>query len=108
MRLKMIKNDNSFTCVNCGKDVEKLKYTSRDHCPYCLYSIHVDIVPGDRLNECKGMLKPIAIEKSAKKGYVIVYKCLKCGEIKRNKCADDDDFDELLKIASDCAKFGNF
>lgn len=104
----MIKNDNSFTCINCGKEAEKLKYTSRDHCPHCLHSIHVDIVPGDRLNECKGLLKPIAIEESNKKGYVIVYKCSKCGEIKRNKSADDDDFDKILKVARDNANYGNF
>ncbi len=48
-----VKNDKSFICINCGKKVEKLKYTSRDHCNYCLYSLHVDITPGDRENDCK-------------------------------------------------------
>ena len=108
MGWKMIKNDNSFVCINCGSRVEKLKYTSRDHCPHCLHSIHVDVIPGDRLNECKGLLKPIAIEESSKKGYVIIYKCTKCGEIKRNKSADDDDFDEILRVAKDNANYGNF
>ena len=46
------KNDNSFVCENCNMIVSPLKYTSRDHCPYCLYSKHVDINPGDRLNKC--------------------------------------------------------
>lgn len=41
----MIKNDQNFICENCGKEVKKLKYTSRDHCPYCLYSKHVDNTP---------------------------------------------------------------
>ena len=54
-----VKNDNEFICQNCGKKVEKLKYTSRDHCNYCLHSLHVDITPGDRLNDCKGLLVPI-------------------------------------------------
>lgn len=40
-----VKNDNEFICNKCGKKVEKLKYTSRDHCNYCLYSLHVDIEP---------------------------------------------------------------
>ena len=35
--------DESFICEKCGKKVDKLKYSSRDHCPYCLYSKHVDI-----------------------------------------------------------------
>ena len=104
----MIKNDNSFICVNCGKEVSKLNYTSRDHCPHCLHSIHVDIIPGDRQNECKGLLKPIAIEESAKKGYIITYKCEKCGEIKRNKSAIDDDFDLMLEIAKNNANYGRF
>ena len=43
-----LKNDNEFICVNCGKRIEKLKYTSRDHCNYCLFSLHVDVTPGDR------------------------------------------------------------
>lgn len=95
----MIKNDNSFTCLNCGKQVDKLKYTSRNHCPHCLHSLHVDIVPGDRANICKGIMSPISIENNAKKGYVIVHKCQKCGEIKRNKSAEDDDFDEILRVS---------
>lgn len=92
------KNDNGFICINCGREVKPLKYTSRNHCPYCLHSLHVDIMPGDRLNECKGLLKPINVEISGKKGYVIVHKCTKCGKICRNKSADDDNFDEILRI----------
>lgn len=26
----------------------------RNHCPNCLYSLHVDIEPGDRESECGG------------------------------------------------------
>ncbi len=92
------KNDESFTCTNCKNFVEPLGYTSRDHCNKCLCSVHVDIVPGDRQNTCKGLLFPVDIETSGKKGYVIVYKCQKCGEIHRNKSAQDDDFDAILNI----------
>ena len=95
----MIKNDNSFVCVNCGKQVEKLGYTSRNHCPFCLYSLHVDIKPGDRANTCKGILEPIAVENSTKKGYIIVFKCKKCGKIVRNKSAIDDNFEALLEVS---------
>ena len=45
--------DEGFICENCNKKVSPLGYTSRDHCPYCLYSMHVDINPGDRQNSCK-------------------------------------------------------
>lgn len=97
----MIKNDNGFICRNCGKEVKPLGYTSRDHCPFCLHSIHIDIIPGDRSNTCLGTLKPISVEPNSKKGYIITYKCIKCKEIKRNKSAEDDDFDVILQISKD-------
>ncbi len=43
--MKIVKRDEEFICEHCGKKVGKLGYTSRDHCPYCLYSKHVDCVP---------------------------------------------------------------
>ena len=101
----MIKNDNGFKCAHCGKEVSPLGYTSRDHCPYCLHSIHIDIIPGDRANDCLGTLKPIAIENNPKKGYVIVYKCSKCSEVKRNKSADDDDFGVMLEVSKNNANY---
>ena len=93
------KNDNGFICQNCGVEVKPLGYTSRNHCPHCLCSIHVDVLPGDRQNNCKGLQRPISVENNPKKGYVIVYKCDKCGEITRNKSAEDDDFEVLLNVA---------
>ena len=57
-------------------------------------------MPGDRLNECKGVLKPIEILQDSKKGCIIVYKCLKCGAIIRNKMAEDDNYEEILKISA--------
>ena len=79
------KNDSGFTCRICGHNVEPLKYTSRDHCNKCLSSIHIDINPGDRAEECHGILEPIGIEIDSKKGYVIIFKCKKCGKIRKNK-----------------------
>lgn len=89
--------DEQFVCENCGRNVEKLKYSARDHCPYCLYSKHVDILPGDRKNNCHGLLKPIDIEKH-KNTYKIIYKCSKCRQIHKNIIANDDNFEEILKI----------
>jgi DNA-directed RNA polymerase subunit RPC12/RpoP len=96
---KFTKLDNSFICQNCGKEVSQLGYTSRDHCPHCLYSLHVDINPGDRACKCKALLKPIGIEKN-KKGYQIVYRCTKCGEQKKNIVAQDDSYSKILKLSS--------
>ena len=90
--------DEEFICDNCHKKVNKLEYSSRDHCPYCLYSKHVDINPGDRNNPCKGLLKPIGIEKY-KDTYKILYKCEKCKKEHKNIVAKDDNIEELIKVS---------
>ena len=90
--------DEGFICKNCGKEVLPLRYTSRDHCPYCLYSLHVDINPGDRANTCLGLLKPIGIEKY-KDTYKILYTCEKCHKPHKNIIAKDDDMDEIINIS---------
>ena len=89
--------DEEFICEKCHKKVEKLIYSSRDHCPYCLYSKHVDINPGDRKNDCHGLLKPVGIEKH-KDTYKILYTCLKCKEKHKNIMARDDDMNKIIEI----------
>ena len=90
--------DEEFICENCGNEVSKLGYTARDHCPHCLYSKHVDINPGDRLNECKGLLKPIGIEKF-KDTFKILYKCEKCNKEHKNIMAKDDDMNLIIELS---------
>ncbi len=91
--------DESFICEHCNKEFNELNYSAIYHCPYCLYSKHVDINPGDRLNTCKGLLKPIEIEKY-KDTYKIIYKCEKCGELHKNIIAKDDDMNKLIEIST--------
>ena len=95
---KFTMRDENFICENCGKMVEKLNYTARDHCPYCLYSKHVDINPGDRLNTCLGLLKPIGIEKF-KNSYKIIYECSKCKMKHKNIVASDDNMDLIIELS---------
>ena len=93
-----------FTCLHCGADVPPLaKGGIRNHCPYCLHSLHVDVNPGDRAADCGGLLEPILVEYSGKKGWVIVHRCLRCGALRRNKAALDDqnapdDYELLLGL----------
>lgn len=96
---KFLMRDENFKCENCGREVSKLNYTARDHCPYCLCSKHVDINPGDRLNSCKGLLRPMGIEKF-KDTYKIIYKCDKCQTLHKNIMAIDDNFDEIINLSS--------
>jgi len=97
-KFKMV--DEDFICEVCGKEVKALVYTARDHCPFCLCSKHLDIQPGDRACDCKGILEPKAIEKGKKDTFKIIYQCNRCGMIKKNKMALDDNYDLILEIMS--------
>ncbi|MEZ4607958.1 MAG: RNHCP domain-containing protein [Deinococcales bacterium] len=96
--------NEAFLCANCGANVPELHNGSyRNHCPFCLYSLHVDIFPGDRDNDCGGLLRPTGVEHSTKKGWVILYECDRCGAKGRNKAALDDvvadDFDLIIALS---------
>jgi len=93
------KTENTgFICKQCGAKVMPLTNGSyRNHCPYCLFSIHIDDTPGDRANSCLGLLKPIGIRNHSKKGYQIIHRCMKCGEEKINRTAPDD-FEALINL----------
>jgi len=97
------KNDSGFTCAHCGREVEPLGYSSRNHCPFCLWSLHLDNNPGDRESDCRGPLEPIKVETDPKKGYIIVHRCQKCGAIRRCKAAHEapnqpDDINLIIKL----------
>ncbi len=99
------KNDAGFRCANCGLDVKPLGYSSRNHCPKCLCSLHVDVLPGDRASDCSGILDPITVETDPRKGYIIVHKCRKCGAIRRNRAAHNakeqpDDLSLLIRLSA--------
>ena len=102
---RFTKNDASFVCANCGREVEPLGYSSRNHCPFCLWSLHLDINPGDRASDCGGKMMPVRVETAARRGFVIVHKCTKCGEIRRNRAAHEaknqpDDLRLLIRLTA--------
>ena len=76
----------------------------RNHCPTCLYSKHVDIIPGDRANPCQGLMQPIAVEYLPQKGWMIVHECERCGYIGRNKASlneiQADSFDLIIELSA--------
>ncbi|MFA6254042.1 MAG: RNHCP domain-containing protein [Candidatus Paceibacterota bacterium] len=82
-----------FKCENCGEKVAGNGFTN--HCPRCLWSKHVDITPGDRAEECGGLMEPIGVELEKSK-YIIIQKCLKCGRIWRNEASFNDQISEFL------------
>ncbi len=93
MSQKFQRTIEDFECEKCGNFVIGTGYTN--HCPKCLWCKHVDIFPGDRLNECLGLMKPISVI-NEKGEFVLVHKCEKCGEEKRNKTLKEDDLSVLL------------
>lgn len=90
------KKIEKFVCVNCGASIKGTGYT--DHCPKCLWSLHIDILPGDRSSQCKGLMEPVYIDKQGDK-YRICYVCTKCGYKHTVKASVDDNFDEIVKIS---------
>ncbi|MBU1092454.1 RNHCP domain-containing protein [Patescibacteria group bacterium] len=96
-RKNFIKTEEDFVCENCGQAVKGTGYTN--HCPKCLYSKHVDDVPGDRANTCGGLMAPVGVE--LKRGeYILTHKCLNCGIAKQNKTTPDDDTDQIIKLTT--------
>ena len=104
------KNDNGFICAHCGREVEPLGYSSRNHCPHCLWSLHVDENPGDRANPCRGLLKAVAAVTDPKKGFIIIHKCEKCGELVRCRAAHDaavqpDNMKLIIKLTAHSGEY---
>lgn len=93
--------NDSFPCANCGKMIlpEGAGTHHRNHCPHCLSSIHVDIEPGDRKSDCKGIMEAISIWVKDKGEWAIVHRCKKCGKINTNRIAADDNPLLLMSMA---------
>lgn len=107
---RFAKNDAGFVCASCGKEVLPLGKSSRNHCPFCLASLHVDVKPGDRANECRGILTAVAAITDPKKGYIIIHKCEKCGKLVRCRAAHDAAVqpDSMKKIIALTAHSGEY
>lgn len=99
------KENDYFYCKHCGKKVLPLTNGSyRNHCPFCLYSFHVDNQPGDRKCPCYGLMAPTTYRYHSKKGYQILHVCKKCGKKQWNKIAENteqpDHFIDWIKSQS--------
>lgn len=91
-----------FICGRCGTIVAPLTDGSyRNHCPTCLFSKHVDVLPGDRAAHCHALMAPVAL-RVGRKGWQLVHRCARCGVRRVNRVARDtrqpDDLDEILRL----------
>lgn len=105
-------HQNEFKCKNCGYMVDLRREISgvnnRNHCPYCLWSLHVDLVkPGDRRASCKGRMEPVGLTvKHTLKRYgnekpgelMIIHLCLTCGKHSINRISGDDTALKLMEL----------
>jgi hypothetical protein len=93
--------DESFKCKICDVLVVPTGAGSehRNHCPNCLYSLHVDDEPGDRAADCGGHMEPIGVWVRKDGEWALIHRCKQCGEIKQNRIAADDNPIKLMSIA---------
>ena len=81
-----------ITCAHCRERFPQQAHGThhRNHCPYCLWSRHVDDHPGDRTAGCQGLMEPLAITARADGEWVIIHRCQMCGLLRLNRIAGDD------------------
>lgn len=72
----------------------------RNHCPHCLWSVHVDVTPGDRAAGCGGAMEPIAVWVKRDGEWSIVHRCAACGAMNTNRIAGDDSAWALMALAA--------
>jgi hypothetical protein len=85
----------TFTCLHCERVVKGDGYTN--HCPSCLWSRHVDVLPGDRAATCGGPMEPVGVlygERAVRLAHV----CLTCGYVGHNRVSAHDDPDAVRRL----------
>jgi len=96
-RSNPIHRNEVFTCIHCQATVPKSVSKIRDHCPYCLRSIHVDITPGDRAANCGGILAPSGFFLTGGIVY-IEYLCQRCSYEYRIRAHPEDQIPHSLSV----------
>ncbi|MBI9105667.1 MAG: RNHCP domain-containing protein [Spirochaetales bacterium] len=91
-----ITSQQSFICRHCGSTVVPVEAGGhqRNHCPFCLWSLHVDLRTGDRRCGCRGEMEPISVWVKPSGEWAVIHRCINCGFIRTNRIAGDDN--ELL------------
>ena len=93
--------EESFTCKYCGRLVVSAGAGSehRNHCPYCLTSLHLDDEPGDRAAGCGGLMEPVSVWVRKNGEWALIHRCRRCGVMSSNRIAADDNPLKLMSIA---------
>lgn len=95
-------SSEGFVCRHCKRPVSPESYGTRhrNHCPYCLWSLHLDETPGDRRAVCKASMEPIGIWVKRDGEWAIIHRCTQCGAIRTNRIAGDDSPWAMMSLAA--------
>lgn len=94
--------ESGFRCAKCGNQFSAAVGGTRhrNHCPYCLWSRHLDETPGDRAAGCGGTMEPIAVWVRTGGEWAVIHHCQQCGHLSSNRIAADDNELLLLSLAA--------
>ena len=110
-----------FRCAHCHAIVSCAHMLSgvnnRNHCPYCLWSCHLDLyIAGDRLSACKALMKPLGLtmkkgrnkyQRDARGELMLIHECVECKILSINRIAADDDSETVNTVFHESLKFGS-
>jgi hypothetical protein len=105
-------HEQQFTCVHChlyvSCDPLVAGVQNRNHCPYCLWSRHLDWrEAGDRMSNCRAPMEPVGLTtKWSRNKYaaerdgelMIIHRCTGCDRLVINRVAADDGAEDLLAL----------
>lgn len=90
---KRVEVSEGFKCRHCRNfiGIPPSGGRNRNHCPLCLYSLHVDgKTPGDRASDCRSLMQPTGMFYRPNGEQMVVHTCLGCGFVRYNRIAADD------------------
>ena len=103
-----------FRCAQCRHLIclsDGIGTLHRNHCPFCLWSLHVDTKTGNRASSCHGRMEPVGLtfkhngfdkyDRPRVGDVMLVHFCKACGTININRIAGDDCTDRIFSV------FGN-
>src|SRR5262245_49834492 len=110
-----------FRCAHCHVMVSSAHLISgvnnRNHCPYCLWSSHLDLfAAGDRLSACKARMRPIGLTmKKTRSKYrreprgelMLIHECVECRSLSINRIAADDDSEMVMTVFQESLTLGH-
>jgi ribosome biogenesis GTPase len=96
------RSSEGFICRRCKRDVPAESYGTRqrNHCPACLWSLHVDETPGDRRCPCHSLMEPIGVWVKRDGEWAIIHRCTACGALRANRIAGDDSPWAMMSLAA--------